>query len=385
MMTETVQKGKTGGNVKCNAPGLKRVVVKIGTSVLVDSTGKISPAKIRNIAKQVRIVKNAGVEVIVVSSGAIACGMETLDLARKPKEMAKRQALASIGQVMLMKMYMQTFEKDGLNVGQILLTHEDIKNRTSCLNLTNTLDMLISMDIVPVINENDALSFEEIRFGDNDNLSALIAQITSADLLLLLSDVEGLYERDPNRYPDALMIRVVKKVDEDIEKAAAGTQSEKSIGGMVSKLEAARKAGHYGIATRVVPGNRENVIVKIVRGEDIGTLFLPGRKLARRKWWTAFAFKVKGTVLIDEGAEKAVVNNCKSLLPSGIIKAEGHFLSGECIEIKNAGGKVIARGITNYSSSDVEQIRGLKSVDIEKRLGYKYTEEVIHRDNMVVL
>ncbi|MDD5009800.1 MAG: glutamate 5-kinase [Syntrophorhabdaceae bacterium] len=384
-MTEILKKGTVSGTVKCDTAGLKRIVVKIGTSVLVDAAGKISTARIRNISKQVKAVKDAGVEVIVVSSGAIACGMETLGLAKKPKEMAKRQALASIGQVMLMKMYMQTFEKDGLNVGQILLTHEDIKNRTSCLNLTNTLDMLISMDIVPVINENDALSFEEIRFGDNDNLSALIAQITSADLLLLLSDVEGLYERDPNRYPDALMIRVVKKVDEDIEKAAAGTQSEKSIGGMVSKLEAARKAGHYGIATRVVPGNRENVIVKIVRGEDIGTLFLPGRKLARRKWWTAFAFKVKGTVLIDEGAEKAVVNNCKSLLPSGIIKVEGHFSIGECIEVKNISGKVIARGITNYSSSDVEQIRGLKSVDIEKKLGYKYTEEVIHRDNMVVL
>jgi glutamate 5-kinase len=385
MMTGILKKGTAGGDEKCDAAGLKRIVVKIGTSVLVDAAGKISTAKIRNISKQVRTVKDAGVEVIIVSSGAIACGMETLGLAKKPKEMAKRQALASIGQVMLMKMYMQTFEKDGLNVGQILLTHEDIKNRTSCLNLTNTLDMLISMDIVPVINENDALSFEEIRFGDNDNLSALIAQITSADLLLLLSDVEGLYERDPNRYPDARMIRVVKKVDEDIEKAAAGTQSEKSIGGMVSKLEAAGKAGHYGIATRVVFGDRENVIVKVVNGEDIGTLFLPGRKLARRKWWTAFAYKVKGTVLIDEGAERAVVNNCKSLLPSGIIKAEGHFSSGECIEIKNAGGKVVARGITNYSSSDVEQIRGMKSIDIEKKLGYKYTEEVIHRDNMVVL
>lgn len=384
-MTGTLKKGTAGGSVKCNAAGLKRIVVKIGTSVLVDEAGKISIAKIRNISKQVRTVKDAGVEAIVVSSGAIACGMETLGLAKKPREMAKRQALASIGQVMLMKMYMQTFEKDGLNVGQILLTHEDIKNRTSCLNLMNTLDMLISMDIVPVINENDALSFEEIRFGDNDNLSALIAQITNADLLLLLSDVEGLYEKDPNRYPDARMIRVVKRIDEDIEKTAAGTQSEKSIGGMVSKLEAARKAGHYGIATRVVFGDRENVIVKVVNGEDIGTLFLPGRKLARRKWWTAFAYKVKGTVLIDEGAERAVVNNCKSLLPSGIIKAEGHFLSGECVEIRNSGGKVIARGITNYSSSDVEQIRGLKSVDIEKKLGYKYTEEVIHRDNMVVL
>jgi glutamate 5-kinase len=385
MMTEIVKKGTVHDNVKCDTPGLKRIVVKIGTSVLVDGTGKISAVKIRNIAKQVRTVKDAGVEVIVVSSGAIACGMETLGLTKKPKEMAKRQALASIGQVMLMKMYMQTFEKEEMNVGQILLTHEDIKNRTSCLNLTNTLDMLISMGIVPVINENDALSFKEIRFGDNDNLSALIAQITSADLLLLLSDVEGLYEKDPNRYPDAQMIRVVKKVDEDIEKTATGTQSEKSIGGMVSKLEAARKAGHYGIATRIVLGSRDNVIVKAVNGENIGTLFLPGRKLARRKWWTAFAFKVRGTVLIDEGAERAVVNNCKSLLPSGIIRAEGHFSSGECVEVKNTSGKVIAKGITNYSSSDVEQIKGLKSIDIEKRLGYKYTEEVIHRDNMVVL
>ncbi len=343
--------------------------------------GKISLAKIRNIAKQVRVVKDAGVEVIVVSSGAIASGMETLGLTKKPKEMAKRQALASIGQVMLMKMYMQAFEKEKMNVGQVLLTHEDIKNRTRCLNLMNTLDMLIAMDIVPVINENDALSFQEIRFGDNDNLSALIAQIASADLLLLLSDVEGLFERDPNRYPDARMIRVVKTVDENIKTAAEAKRE--GIGGLVTSLRPPGRR-HYGIATRVVRGDRESVIVKVVNGEEIGTLFLPGRKLARRKWWTAFAFKVRGTVLIDEGAEWAVVGNCKSLLPSGIIKAEGHFSSGECVEVKNTSGKVIAKG-NELFLFDVEQIKGLKSIDIEKKLGYKYTEEVIHRDNMVVL
>jgi len=364
---------------------MNRLVIKIGTSVLLDDQKKISTGKIRDIARQVKKVTQSGVDVIIVSSGAIGCGMETIGLVRKPKEMAKRQALASIGQVLLMKMYRENFEKKGMKVGQILLTHEDIKNRVRCLNLTNTLDTLLKMGIVPVINENDALSFTEIKFGDNDNLSALIAQIVSADLLLILSDVEGLYDRDPNRYPDARMIPVVRKIDEEIEGTAAQSASEKSVGGMISKLEAAKKAGMYGIPTRVVLGGSKDVILKVVDGRQIGTLFLPGRKLARRKWWTAFAFKPKGVIWVDGGAEQAVVNNGKSLLPSGVVRVDGHFASGDCVEMKNTSGAVVARGIANYSSSEMDRIKGLKSLDIEKELGYKYTEEVIHRDNMVVI
>lgn len=364
---------------------MRRLVVKIGTSVLVDENKKISTDKIKDIARQIKAIKAMNIDSVIVSSGAIACGMETVGLTKKPKEIAKRQALASIGQVLLMKMYRENFEKEQMKVGQILLTHEDIKNKVRCINLMNTLDTLLGMGIVPVINENDALSFTEIKFGDNDNLSALIAQITDADLLLLLSDVEGLFDRDPNEDPQARMIPVVKKIDKDIEKTATGTGSEKSVGGMVSKLEAAKKAGWYGIPTRVVLGTRKNIILDVVNGESIGTLFLPERKLARKKWWTAFAFKPKGVLWIDEGAEKAVVHNGKSLLPSGIVRTDGAFTSGECIEMKNARGIVIARGITNYSSSDVEKIKGLKSADIEKKLGYKYTEEIIHRDNMVVI
>jgi glutamate 5-kinase len=371
--------------MKNNKSSIKRLVVKIGTSVLVDGNKKISTDKIKAIARQVRAIKAMNIDVIIVSSGAIACGMETVGLTRKPKEIAKRQALASIGQVLLMKMYRENFEKEDIKVGQILLTHEDIKNRVRCINLMNTLDMLIEMGIVPVINENDALSFTEIKFGDNDNLSALIAQIADADLLLLLSDVEGLFDCDPNENPRACMIPVVKKIDKDIEKTATGTGSEKSVGGMVSKLEAAKKAGLYGIPTRIVLGTKKDVILKVVEGQAIGTLLLPERKLGRQKWWTAFAFKPKGVLWIDEGAERAVVHNGKSLLPSGIVKADGAFTSGECIEMKNARGEVIAKGITNYSSSDIEKIQGLKSVDIEKKLGYKYTEEIVHRDNMVVI
>jgi glutamate 5-kinase len=371
--------------MKTNEPAIKRLVVKIGTSVLVDDGKKINTGKIKNIARQIKAAKALNIDVIIVSSGAIACGMETMGLVKKPKEIAKRQALASVGQVLLMKMYRENFEKEGMKVGQILLTHEDIKNKARCINLMNTLDTLLKMDIVPVINENDALSFTEIKFGDNDNLSALIAQIADADLLLLLSDVEGLFERDPNEDPHAKMIPVVKRIDGQIEQAATGTGSEKSVGGMVSKLEAAKKAGWYGIPTRVVLGTRKDVILKVVEGSQIGTLFLPERKLARKKWWTAFAFKPKGTLWIDEGAERAVVHNGKSLLPSGIVRADGSFTSGECIEMKNMQGEVIAKGITNYSSSDVERIKGLKSIDIEKKLGYKYTEEIIHRDNMVVI
>ena len=364
---------------------MKRVVIKIGTSVLVNKQKTVSTEMIEKIAKQVRTLKDMGIDVIIVSSGAIACGMESLGLTRKPKEIDKRQALASVGQVMLMNMYKETFEKEMIKVGQILLTHEDIKSKNRCLNLTNTLNTLLAMNIVPIINENDALSFEEIRFGDNDNLSALIAQISDTDSLFLLSDVEGLFEQDPKKYANARMIRVVKRITEDIEKLADGTRSEKSIGGMVSKIEAAKKAGYYGISTRVVRGDIENVVPRIIKGEHIGTLFLPERKLARKKWWTAFAFKVRGIIWVDEGAEKALVYHGKSLLPSGIVKTEGDFRRGECIELHNTADKVIAKGITNYSSSDVNKVKGLKSIDIEKKLGYKYTEEIIHRDNMVVI
>ena len=234
------------------------------------------------------------IDVIIVSSGAIACGMETMGLTKKPKEIAKRQALASIGQVLLMKMYRENFEKIDMKVGQVLLTHEDIKNRIRCINLMNTLDMLLEMGIVPVINENDALSFTEIKFGDNDNLSALIAQIADADLLLLLSDVEGLFDCDPNEDPSASMIPVVKKIDKDIEKTATGTGSEKSVGGMVSKLEAAKKAGFYGIPTRVVLGTKKDIILKVVEGQAVGTLFLPERKLGRQEVVDSFCLQTEG-------------------------------------------------------------------------------------------
>ena len=367
------------------AESLKRLVVKIGTSVLLDEENKVSVGKIERIAAQVRAVKEMGIAVAIVSSGAVACGMETLRIRKRPKEIEKRQALASIGQVSLMKMYKDCFEREGMNVGQILLTHEDIKSKSRCLNLTNTINALLALNIVPVINENDALSFKEIRFGDNDNLSALIAQISSADLLLLLSDVEGLFEKDPNRYACARMLTVVPKIDADIERLAGDTKSEKSTGGMVSKLEAAKKAGSYGICTRLVCGGAKDVITRVVMGEQIGTLFLPERKLARSKWWTAFAFKSKGQVQIDEGAEQAILYHGKSLLPSGIVHMEGDFKRGECVEVTSEQGEVIAKGITNYSAQDMFRIMGAKSGEIEKKLGYKYAEEAIHRDNMVII
>ncbi len=364
---------------------IKRVVMKIGTSVLLDGDKRISTRLIRNFARQVRAIKEHGIEVIVVTSGAIASGMELLDLRKKPKEIEKRQALASIGQVVLMRMYMEMFEKEGLKIGQILITHEDIKNKERCLNLMNTLNALLAMDIVPVINENDALSFREIRFGDNDNLSAVIAQISSTDLLFLLSDVEGLFEQDPKKYPGTPMIRVVKKIDDEIERLAGGTKSEKSTGGMVSKIEAAKKAGSYGISTVIVKGDIEDVVWKVIRGEKIGTRFLPERKLARKKWWTAFAFKARGSILVDDGAGEALLHRGKSLLPSGVTGTRGDFRRGECVEIVGPAGVTIGKGITNYASSEINKVKGSKTVDMEKRLGYKYTDEIVHRDNMVIL
>jgi glutamate 5-kinase len=362
-----------------------RVVLKIGTSVLLDNENRVSSAKAESFALQIKKAKEQGIDVIVVSSGAIACGMEAMGLTKKPRDMARKQALASVGQSLLMRIYMDAFGRADMKVSQVLLTHEDTKSRSRCLNLLNTIDTLLTMDVVPIINENDTLSFQEIMFGDNDNLSALIAQITNADLLLLLSDVDGLYDRDPNRFPDAHLIPMVKKIDESVEKLAGGTRSEKSIGGMVSKIEAARKAGHYGVPTRLIRGDVKDIVVRVLQGEQLGTLFLAKKRLPRKKCWIAFAFKTKGKLWVDDGAERAITNNGRSLLPSGITRVEGDFARGECVEITNQSGKIVGRGITNYSSSDVAHIKGSRSVEIEKKLGYKYTEEVVHRDNMVVL
>jgi glutamate 5-kinase len=364
---------------------IHRVVLKIGTSVLLGEDGRICRAKAHDFARQIKAVRDRSVDVIVVSSGAIACGMETVGLKRKPREMARKQALASVGQIVLMAMYMDAFAGVGLTASQILLTHEDTRSRSRCLNLMNTIDTLLAMGVVPIVNENDTLSFKEIMFGDNDNLSALIAQIGNADLLVLLSDVEGLYEKDPKQCPGAAMITAVKKIDEHIEALAHGTTSEKSVGGMTSKLEAAKKAGNYGIPTRVVGGDVKDVVQRVIAGEEIGTLFAATKRLTRKKCWIAFAFKPKGRIGIDPGAQDALLHHGKSLLPSGIVGVEGDFSRGECVEVTAGTDRVIARGIVNYSSSDIGKIKGTKSVEIEKRLGYKYTEEVIHRDNMVVL
>jgi glutamate 5-kinase len=364
---------------------MRRVVVKIGTSVLLDAGEKISNSRAEDFARQIKAVRDRSIDVIVVSSGAQACGMERVGLRRKPREMARKQALASIGQVVLMRMYMDAFAKVGLAASQILLTHEDIRSRTRCINLMNTIDALLDMGVVPIVNENDTLSFKEIMFGDNDNLSALIAQITSSDFLVLLSDVEGLCEKDPKRHPGAKVIGTVRKIDREIEALAHGTDSEKSVGGMTSKLEAAKKAGHYGIPTRLVKGDVKDVLPRVIDGEDIGTLFLARKRMTRKECWIAFAFKSKGRIMVDQGARAALLEAGKSLLPSGIVKVEGEFARGECVDIADGEKNSIARGIVNYSSSDIGKIKGSKSIEIEKKLGYKYTEEVVHRDNMVLL
>jgi glutamate 5-kinase len=364
---------------------MRRVVLKIGTSVLLDESNRISSAKVEDFARQIKTIRDQSAEVIIVSSGAVGCGMECMGLKRKPREMAKKQALASVGQIVLMHMYMEAFARIGLTTSQILLTHEDIKSRNRCINLLNTVDTLLSMGVVPIVNENDTLSFTEIMFGDNDNLSALIAQILNADLLVLLSDVEGLFDKDPKRHPNARMIPMVRRIDESVEALAAGTVSEKSVGGMTSKLDAAKKAGNYGIPTRLVKGDIKDVIPRLMSGEDIGTLFLARKRLSRKKCWIAFAFRPRGKIAVDAGAQKALVNQGRSLLPSGIIATEGDFSRGECVDVIGGDNKLIARGTVNYSSSDIDKIKGSKSIEIERKLGYKYTEEVIHRDNMVLL
>lgn len=364
---------------------IRKVVIKVGSSLILNERNMVSRGFFRSIAGQVRRLKERKTDALIVSSGAIALGMNILGLRKKPKEMTKRQALASLGQIYLMDLYRKSFEQVGLKVGQVLITHEDIKDRKRCLNLRNTLHMLLSMGVVPIVNENDTVSFEEIRFGDNDNLSVLIALISEADLVLLLSDVDGLFDTDPKGKRPAHIIKRVEKIDGEIEKLALGTRSATSVGGMRSKLEAAKKGAYFGIPTRVVRGSEPDVVVRVLEGEDIGTLFLPEKRLPRKKWWVAFAMKAKGRVRIDEGAKEAILRRGKSLLPSGVRATEGEFLRGDCVEIEDEEGKTIGRGVTNYSSREIELIKGLKSIDIEGKLGYKYSDEIIHRDNMVIL
>ena len=364
----------------------RRIVVKVGSSILASVEKGLLYDVFSHLTKEISDLKRQGYEIVLVSSGAIAAGMEKLGYKTRPQAITQKQATAAVGQTRLMKIYEDYFSRYQQMVAQILLTHDDLSHRRRFLNARNTLLTLLELGIIPIINENDTVVVDEIKFGDNDNLSALITNLIGADLLIILTDIDGLCDSDPRVNPHARCIPLVEEIDADLEGIVGETKSEISVGGMISKIQAARKASRFGIPTVVARGNKEGVLHQILKGKEIGTLILPKRDaLSSRKHWIAFNPKPKGDVIVDDGAKKAVIQKGKSLLPSGVMKIRGNFNRGDLVTCLGPRGKEFARGLVNYSATELEKIRGLRSNQIESTLGYKYSDEVIHRDDLVVL
>ncbi len=366
--------------------GINRIVIKVGTSVITDRNNLLDPERLREIARQISRLKDAGYQIVLVTSGAIAAGMGLLNLKRRPKLLPELQASAAIGQGRLMKLYDDVFQEYGRLTAQILLTREDVNVRQRYLNARNTLSTLLECGCIPIVNENDTVSVDEIRFGDNDQLAGLVSILINADLLIVLSDVDGLYTSDPQRSGEKQLIAEVRKISSQIMKAAGGTKKESSVGGMATKLEAARIVSNSGIPMIIANGHLKNVLSRVVEGEEIGTLFRAGEgKLQSRRCWIAFGGISRGKIMVDEGARSALVNRGKSLLSSGVVTAEGKFKTGDIVSIIDERKKEFARGITNYESSALSKIKGLNSDQIKSVLGYKDYDEVVHRDNLVIL
>jgi len=365
----------------------KRVIVKVGSSTLTHKTGNLNLARMELLVRQMVDIKNQGRDVIFVSSGAVAAGIGRLGLRERPKEISARQALAAIGQGILMHTYEKFFGEYGITVAQVLLTMDDFADRTRYLNARTTIRQILSYNAVPIINENDTVAFDEIKVGENDILSAMMAGLADADLLVLLSDVDGLYTANPKADPDAKHIPLVKNITPEIEALAGGAGSMLGSGGMKTKIAAARVAVSQGIPVVLTNGNRGDCLRFLNEdydepAEGQATLFLPKTQaMGSRKGWLAFSTRSAGTVFVDKGAAKALIEQGRSLLASGILRVEGGFARGEIIEIRE-GETAIARGISNYSAADMDLIKGKNSGDFESILGPGHDQEVVHRDNM---
>ena len=367
-------------------PKVKRLVVKVGSGLISAPGQGLLPDRIGALADELAALTKDGREVVVVSSGAIASGMARLGLTQRPRSIPEKQAAAAVGQSALMWHYEQAFARHGIRVAQVLLTQEDISARTRYLNARNTLQVLLRFRVVPVVNENDTVAVEEIKVGDNDNLAALVAHLVDADLLVILTDVDGLYTGDPRVDPEARRLDTVDAVTEEIERLVWDADGQVSVGGMSTKLEAARKVTSSGIPMVIASGRVPGTLRRVLRGEPLGTYFVPrGDRLAGRKRWIAFAVPPQGRLTVDAGARSALVERGKSLLPSGVVEVEGEFHAGEVVSLSAADGKEFARGLTNYDAAELRKIQGAKTKDIEERLGYKSFDEVIHRDNLVLL
>ena len=363
---------------------VRRIVIKIGSGVISDEAG-LDHARIETLCRDILDLRQRGFEVVVVSSGAVAAGKRDLGITGRPQTIPLKQAAAAIGQSRLMRTYKEAFLPHGVTVAQVLLTRDDLANRRRYLNARNTLMTLLEYGILPIINENDTVVVDEIRFGDNDNLSAMVTNLVEAQLLVILSDVDGLYDRDPRQFPEARLITEVERINEEIEAMAGEGGGPLGTGGMVTKIKAAKRATLSGAGTAIINGRTPQNLRYLFDGHELGTYFLPARDpIAARKHWIAFTKKPRGKLLLDEGAYTAIIDGGKSLLPSGIRQLEGEFDRGDAVRLCTLDGREFAKGVTNYSSLELLRIMGRKTKEIEAILGYKYGDEIVHRDNLVL-
>lgn len=371
-------------NKKEYLKSVKRIVVKIGSSTLTHETGLLNLYRIEKIVRQLADLSNQGYEVILVSSGAIGAGMGKLNLDERPKTIPEKQALAAVGQVALIHIYQKYFSEYGKDVAQVLLTGDGISNRERYLNARNAFFTLFEYGVIPIVNENDAVVVDEIKVGENDTLSALVASLVDADLLIILSDIDGMFTANPQKDPDAKLIEVVEEINDEIRAMAGGSGSKFGTGGMATKIKAAEISVDSGTSMVIAKGDDPENIYKVVKGENIGTLFLKNdNKLNAKKHWIIYSSKKEGEIIVDSGAVKALTKH-KSLLPSGIKEIKGNFEKGNTVSVVSDSGEKIAVGLVNYSSSEINLIKGKKTKEIFNILSYKDYDEVIHINNMYI-
>lgn len=363
----------------------QRWVVKIGSALLTNDGDGLDGSRIGEWVQQICELKRAGLDLVLVSSGAVAVGMAKLGWDERPATMQLLQAAAAVGQTSLVKIYQDCFQRFGVHTAQVLLTHEDLTDRNRYLNARNTLRTLLSLGVVPVVNENDTVTTDETRFGDNDTLGALVTNLIEADALILLTDQDGLYDANPAKHADAQLIHHAQSTDMRLS-AAAGTGGKLGRGGMITKIKAARLAARSGAVTLIAGGRLDDILLQIKHGDRVGTCLEPEfQPLVARKQWLAGHLQTKGDILIDEGASNALLRQGKSLLAVGVISVSGTFQRGDCVVVKTSGGRPIAHGLTNYTSADARKIMGQSTQKIESILGYLNEDELIHRDNLVLL
>lgn len=364
-----------------------RIVIKVGTSTITYANGKRNFSQIDRLAREISDLQNQGKEMILVTSGAVAVGVDRMGLPGKPKTIPGKQAAAAVGQGVLMHTYEKFFADYGQIVAQVLITKTEAIDRHRYTNTRNTFMELMRQRVIPIVNENDVVALDELKIGDNDNMSALVAGIVDADLVIILSDVDGLYTANPQTHPDAVIVPEVAEITPEIEASAGGVGSARGTGGMATKIQAAKAATSSGIHLVIASGTEKNAITRVLQGEELGTLFVSREnRLQFRKRWLAFGAKIAGSIVVDDGCAKAIrkAGGC-SILPAGVFAVQGEFLPGSTVSVIDKDAHELARGLVHYSSAELELIKGCNSGEIANILGHKNFDEVIHRDDLVIL